>query len=275
MNHDIRMVVCDLDGTIVRQDNTISDFTLSIIKRLIAQGIRFIPCTGRSYIDMRSAFPKDMPFPSILLNGAMFAKPNGKPITTCSMNDTQVKMMEQLLHAFSMPCLYFTVDGLYGNGNISQLSRCIEVYYPDAIGSEYFIEPIQWIKSIDDLPNKVLKIETMHEDIQKIKRLRSYISHIHSIQMASSLPYNIEITEKDTNKANMLDEVMKHYSLKEQNVMYFGDSANDLAVFTRFPNVIAVDNAISQVKQLASDHCASCACDGVAYYLLEKRIIQG
>ena len=56
---DIRIVFSDLDGTIVGDDNKISCATISIIKDLKEKGIPFIPCTGRSYTDMRSAFPEN------------------------------------------------------------------------------------------------------------------------------------------------------------------------------------------------------------------------
>lgn len=272
MKHAIKLVACDLDGTIVNEDNTISMLSASALRRLQAQGIRFLPCTGRSYYDMRSAFPKDLSFSSILLNGAMFADEKGFAIRSYSMNKEQVEPMEQQLHAGGFPCLYFTSNGLYGSGDISQLERCVQTFYPNTQDSAYFTEPIHAILDHNEISSDILKMETMHANLHRVQRMKEILSQNEIVQVASSLPYNIEITVKNINKAAMLKQVMTYYGLHEQEILFFGDSANDLEVFAQFPNCVAVNNAILEIKRLTNRHCASCEQDGVAHYLYQHII---
>ena len=46
---DIRLLAIDLDDTLVREDNTISDYTRSILKKVQAKGIHIVIATGRMY----------------------------------------------------------------------------------------------------------------------------------------------------------------------------------------------------------------------------------
>ena len=42
-----RMIVTDLDGTLLRDDKTISDFTIDIIKKYQSKGGIFVAATAR------------------------------------------------------------------------------------------------------------------------------------------------------------------------------------------------------------------------------------
>lgn len=53
MNEDLRMqgtvkmIVTDLDGTLLRDDKTISDYTLSVLEKCRIQGIKVVYATAR------------------------------------------------------------------------------------------------------------------------------------------------------------------------------------------------------------------------------------
>ena len=48
MNHmDIKMIVTDLDGTLLKNDKSISTYTENIIKQLRSRGILFVVATAR------------------------------------------------------------------------------------------------------------------------------------------------------------------------------------------------------------------------------------
>ncbi len=44
----IRLAALDLDGTLLHGDKTISDHTLSVLRRLMAEGVLVVPTTGRN-----------------------------------------------------------------------------------------------------------------------------------------------------------------------------------------------------------------------------------
>ena len=70
---DIRLLAIDLDDTLVREDNTISDYTRSILKKVQTKGIHIVIATGRMYQTARPVgHAMDMgDLPMILFSGGL------------------------------------------------------------------------------------------------------------------------------------------------------------------------------------------------------------
>ena len=56
-----RLLAMDLDGTLLRSDKTISQQTVDILTSLAEQGVYFVPCTGRTHIELPKLI-RDLPF---------------------------------------------------------------------------------------------------------------------------------------------------------------------------------------------------------------------
>lgn len=76
MNKSKTLYVTDLDGTLMRDDKTISETTASIINNLINDGMLITYATARS-IRSASVITKEIHFqlPVITLNGTIFVDP--------------------------------------------------------------------------------------------------------------------------------------------------------------------------------------------------------
>jgi len=57
MNHAVKMVVLDLDGTLLRSDETISDYTKAVLDRCRDTGMKVVYLTGRGERSARSVAP--------------------------------------------------------------------------------------------------------------------------------------------------------------------------------------------------------------------------
>ena len=74
----IRAIAFDLDDTLLRDDRTISDETVSVLRRASEAGILILPASGRTYCSM-AGFAKRIGCASrvICANGAVIAQPDG------------------------------------------------------------------------------------------------------------------------------------------------------------------------------------------------------
>lgn len=265
----VRCIACDLDGTLVRNDNTISAFTKETLRETMQKDMIVLPCTGRCWSDLCSAFPEELRFPSILLNGALFTDAYGTPQITHAMKEADIEQLEKHLFQYDMPCMYFTADTIYGSGDMSMLRKCSQAFFTDADG-DYFMDEVHPIQHHTEIKDPILKMESMHVDTKRLKVLKTSLSDMRGIQVSSSLSFNVEITSYGVNKAAMLKEVLAYYGLSVEECLYFGDSHNDLQVFERFPFTIAVENAVEALKSQAYDICKSCVQDGPAHYIRNK-----
>ena len=48
-----KLIVCDMDGTLLTSNHKISDHTANIIKKIEDSGVKFMIATGRPYLDAR------------------------------------------------------------------------------------------------------------------------------------------------------------------------------------------------------------------------------
>ena len=48
-----KLIVCDMDGTLLTSSHKISDHTANIIKKIEDSGVKFMIATGRPYLDAR------------------------------------------------------------------------------------------------------------------------------------------------------------------------------------------------------------------------------
>ena len=55
------VLACDLDGTLLRDDKTISEETRKALERIAEEGVIFLPSTGRTHRELPEAL-KDLPF---------------------------------------------------------------------------------------------------------------------------------------------------------------------------------------------------------------------
>lgn len=63
----------------------------------------------------------------------------------------------------------------------------------------------------------------------------------------NSASFTLEITNKNTNKANALLEYIKMNGISKEEVIVVGDSNNDLPLFNNFPNSFGMNNGLEHV----------------------------
>ena len=69
-------------------------------------------------------------------------------------------------------------------------------------------------------------------------------------------PLFADIINKGTSKSRGIDEVIKHYGIKLEETMAFGDGGNDINMLEHAGIGVAMDNASDKVKA-ASDYITS------------------
>ena len=74
-----KMIALDLDGTLLRSDNTISDYTVDVINRISKQGHKVVIATGRPYRMALEHYKRlQLDTPMISFNGSLTHLPEKK-----------------------------------------------------------------------------------------------------------------------------------------------------------------------------------------------------
>lgn len=269
-----KLYVTDLDGTLLRGDQTVSPFTVATLNHLISRGMQITYATARSY-RTSSLILRDINFnlPCITHNGAGLIGPDGQTITANLLDSL---IASDILHVGERMGLRPFVSG------------------NDALGHErlFYREPVNGAQSdftqerlrIKDprlclvleptLPRQIIVMHYVHQK-SELEPLKAYIDDKYGSKIEAKFMediyfpgyFGLEIYHPQANKATMLAELCKQLQISAENVVVFGDQLNDLEMFAFAGCGVAVANAHHQLKNCAYEIIGSNAEDGVAHYL--------
>ncbi len=250
-----KLVTIDLDGTLLRNDCTISPLTRDAILACMENtGTMFVPCTGRSY--QNSLFVlKDFPTFPYYINA------NGTTLTEGPS--------KKLLHASALPweigCQVYSIAKEY--------QTFIEIYhgltaYDSAVGRENlrrsdcdedYIEQLLYTNThLEDLDDFVLKekrpISKFHivcVDSAEKAELKKRLSGLPGVFPISTTAFNIEICCNGWSKREGLKKLCEILHLSSDEIAAIGDSENDYEMIQWVGCGIAMGNADKKVKDAA------------------------
>lgn len=232
----IKIFVSDLDGTFLNRQNQVAPYSVRIIKAALAQGYQFMIATGRSWHSARALLAAvDIDCDFILLNGAEWRKSTGEVLKRQFIGRAELVQILQLL-------------------DNAQIEYEINSTLGDFVGPHSIFNNPNILEKASDfltLSAEALKVYTYTFDPEKLAKMKAQITAIPTITLTSSGSWNLEITSRAVDKAQMLEQVLASYGYSKSECLLFGDGANDLTMFQTFPHTCAMANAIPAVKALA------------------------
>lgn len=276
----IRMVVSDMDGTLLNRYGKISPGNLEAIRSLEQRGIEFVIASGRDYSGVHPLMAEyRLACEAILGNGSQYVDRDGKILMSCYMDKAVVKDVVKIFENRRIPCMIFATDGFYTGYEPSFVRDMFIERGRQRFGGtgeefekggtkEYM--PCNRLQKIDDLDrfltseSEIIKVEAFSMGSQEIKDARESLKGIPGISFLSSFDDNVEVTDKEAQKGYILEKVISMKGLSKDEVMVIGDGMNDLSLFQRFANSFAPSNACEKIRELAGTIVCSNEEDGFA-----------
>ncbi len=281
----IKMIVCDMDGTLLNRDKGLTSETKEALKKAVDCGIRFVVATGRDLSGV-SGFFKDtgIAYSAILGNGAQFSNENGEIIKTAYLNKNRFKAITKIFDDHDIHYMIFCEDGYYSThepedvceGFIQRGMRRFQRTREDIMQHwDKATSPCMNLQKIKDVDAwlatnpKIIKIEAFDKDEEKVIEAKKYLPPIKNIAFLSSFIDNVEVTDEYAQKGLILDEVIKDLGIQRDEVAVFGDGLNDITMFQLFPESYAMENAEQEIKDLAKYIAPNCNDEGVSKMVLK------
>jgi Cof subfamily protein (haloacid dehalogenase superfamily) len=256
-----KMIVLDLDDTLLRDDQTISKRTKDALLLAQEAGVKVVLASGRPTFGMRWV-AKELKLEQY---GSYILSFNGSKIIDCKTNEEK----------YSRTLSAETVHRLY------DLSRREEVgiltYADDAIVVEEPSEFASIESELTGLPVKVVPNfkEAIQEPVVKAlmlkeagrlvdveKKLQAELEG--ELSVMRSKPFFLEFTQLGVTKGASLDYLIKPMGIKAEEVIAIGDSYNDLTMIEFAGLGVAMGNAPEDIREKADFVTASNMADGVA-----------
>lgn len=266
------LYVTDLDGTLMKNDMTISEKSVSLLNQLIGKGVLITYATARSF---HSAYDitRDIGFkiPVITRNGTTFADQTlAKETETALFPEDVLRELRAKIPVIDR-CGFTSA---YIDGKMYKL-------YLDGPKSKEFRGYIDYYHSIGDSRMRMVDdAEKLFEgDISYITLISSkeellpYYESVGSSDRWETVfqkdtyrdEYWLEICPKDSTKAKAALKLKE--KLKCDRIVVFGDSKNDLPMFEVADEAVSVSNARQEVLDAADRIIGSNEEDAVAQYI--------
>ena len=269
---EIILFVSDLDGTLMRSDLTISDFTVKTINRLVEQGISFTYATARSIVSARTITSDlKLNLPVITRNGAVLADNNTggileKALFTIDEVSLLKSMLQELPKAGFVSC-YFGDDMIktFADTNHTEGLQGYLDYYKDDPAT-VIVPDINGM--FTGAPGYVTMIGDKDE-IEPIYKIASEYTGWECIFQKDIYrdEFWLEICPQNCTKAKSILKLKEEYGFEK--LVVFGDSVNDLPMFNIADESYAVANAIDELKAQATKVIGSNEEDAVARFLID------
>lgn len=290
---DIQMIAMDMDGTLLRSDNTISNRTKQALREAQQKGIKLVLASGRSYRKLLE-YAKELEMDRyggylIEVNGtALYDVKHEKREVFHQLSHDQMLELFELLKPFEVEILGMGDDSIYDYIPASLMEAKYAYIQEHQLGENHPLTagafglvsdnrvgyPIQVaIENGTQFPASLNKLAVAHiPDVlaEKVPMIKAQLESSYWLGLTS--PGWLEIMPKGVTKASGLHRLCEQLQIPLSQVMAFGDGENDIEMLQAVGCGVAMENALENVVQFADATCPSNNHDGIAV-MVEKMIL--
>jgi Cof subfamily protein (haloacid dehalogenase superfamily) len=262
IKENCKVIISDLDGTLLNQHHVISDYTRSVFQDLHQQDYLIVVATGRHHLDAMPLVDRlGVPLYLVTSNGARIHSPEKELLFSINMDSDTVKSILSLDIDPDITTVLFKEEVWQTNIHNEKLNSFSKdvTYHRELVNFEELVD------------FEAIKIFFTHENQEKLIAVRDLIleHHPESFNHAFSLPICLEFMDKAVDKSHAIAKILEKENLDFTHAVSFGDGFNDeLMLVTTGKGLImgnapeTLKNKLSHLEVIATNHE-----DGVAKYL--------
>jgi Cof subfamily protein (haloacid dehalogenase superfamily) len=245
MTAPIRLMLADVDGTLVTRDKVLTDRAIEAVHALHAADILFAITSGRPPRGMSMLVaPLQLSTPIAAFNGGLFVNPDMSVIDQQVIPPQVVAPAIALLESFGLDVwLYRGADWFVRDLNGPHVDReAWTVKFSPTL-----------VKDYDDLTEDIAKIVGVSDDHEAVAAASSAVHQQFGdhVSAAPSQPYYLDITHPRANKGVVVQYLASTYHIPAQQIATIGDMPNDVLMFAHSGLSIVMGNASMEVQRAA------------------------
>jgi len=247
----VKMIVTDLDGTLLRSDKTISEQLTATLMKCRERGIKTVYATARGH-------SAKVLVPSELFDG--FVRNNG---ATGYIGD--VSIYSKLIPAAKARELLLTVH----NAGAKIVAECDGTHYGNFdVLEKWPAETHYEAADFEKLDLDIEKIYSLVENRETVELIKKhmpdgsylYISH-DNVAM---------IMHEEATKAKAVAAIAEYWGIPQESLVAFGDDTNDVKLLKYCGIGVAMGNGLDAVKAVADQVCDTNDNEGITKWIQEN-----
>lgn len=251
-----RLLLFDLDGTLLQSDKTISKRTLSAIKRCREKGMMIGVSTSRSEQNCM-IFLKEL-MPDILItSGGALVKKGEEYIYKAEFSETETRNMIDMARTVCGEDCEITIDTAEAHyWNYKTDPKKLDQSWGESIYTDF-----------NEFSECALKMCVEIFDENNAKVLAERLAQCDCIRFSDGYWY--KFTKKNVTKENAITRITQDCGIGTESVIAFGDDFADIGMLELCGLGVAMGNAIDEVKSRADIVAGSNDEEGIAHFIEE------
>jgi Cof subfamily protein (haloacid dehalogenase superfamily) len=254
----IRLLISDIDGTLVRPDKSLAQPVVAAVHRLRAAGVQISLISARPLSGMLPIMKAlGIEGPVGAFNGGTIAKPDGTVISAERLErTTTARALDLFDQAWVTPWLF--ADGRW----FAKTTAAPHVPSERITAAQ---EPVI-VSDFNGLLDRVDKLVAVSDDAERLAALEARTAAALGAHaaVARSQTYYLDVTAPQANKGAGVSAIAAAFQVPLANTAVIGDGGNDIRMFAVAGFSVAMANGSDPVRAAADATTASNADDGVA-----------
>lgn len=285
----VKLIATDMDGTLLNAAHEVSEENVKAIQYAQEQGITVVIATGRAFYEANDPIqPTGLKVPYICLNGAEVRDECFDIVHTSNLNHELYQRIRDVLAEENIFYQVYTNLGIYTEDSERDLAIYLDIakqagQTPNVekirehiqhridVGS---LKVVDNYDQVEDIPGELIMKVLAHDvDLEKVTRAKARLEKSGNLAVSSSARGNIEITHIDAQKGMAVRTIADQLGIDMKDVMAVGDNLNDKSMLEVVGYPIAMENALPELKDIASYVTDTNEQSGVAkaiYHVIEK-----
>jgi Cof subfamily protein (haloacid dehalogenase superfamily) len=243
----IRMVIADVDGTLVTQEKVLTERAANAVSHLRQAGIEFSITSGRPPRGMAMLIdPLSLSQPMAAFNGGVLIHPDlatvvDQKLLPAGVPEKVIKAIED--HGLDV-WLYTDTGWFVRDPGAAHVAReQWTVKFPPTV-----------VKTFAGLLGRVAKIVGVSDDYDRVAKCEKDVQRAggEHVSAARSQPYYLDVTHPQANKGGVVLAMSKLLNIPAAEIATIGDMPNDVLMFEKSGVSIAMGNASREVQASAT-----------------------
>lgn len=242
----IKLLVADVDGTLVTSDKSLTERTCQAVERLRLDGVELVMISGRPPRGMAMLTgPLALTTPVVAFNGGMFVKHD--LTTVLGQRCLPATVAEEVVAALARAGLDVWV---YRGGD--WFIRCRDAPHVKREEDTVRFAPVV-VDGLGSVLANAVKIVGVSDDFSLVTRCEAELRQRFGAQVsaARSQPYYLDVTHPDANKAMSVRWLSRTLDIPLAQIACIGDMPSDVLMFGLGGLSIAMGNASPEVQRCA------------------------
>ena len=239
----IKLVVTDMDGTLLNSNHEVSSLFLELFKTLKKHNVIFVAASGRPYYGITDKLKAIKSEIIIVAENGGIVVDNENVLLSIPINKNNLHKIEDLIYSNNhIHPIYCTKSKAYFKNNSNGFIKLLSEYYPN-----YSV-----VNTIDEIEEEIIKIALYHHEDSEKHIFPLFENLTAEYKIIISGKHWVDISDIYANKGNAIELLQKNFNISMEETIAFGDYNNDIEMLKRASFSFAMENAHQNVKDTAN-----------------------